>query len=85
MTIAPWSSTGNSPTCEHCGIHVTDRFGRVYDDNSDRVGRCPDCDTYRRLTCGSATGIDVSIPDPDRRRERMAIRRDSESCLILQL
>ena len=52
-------------TCQHCGSHVTDRFGRVYGDNCDRVHRCPECDSYRRLTRGTAAGKDVDIPDPE--------------------
>ncbi|UHQ95048.1 DUF7563 family protein [Haloterrigena alkaliphila] len=65
VTVAPWPSVDNSPTCEHCGEHVSERFCRVYGDNRDRAHRCSECDTYRRLTRGSAAGIDVSIPDPE--------------------
>ena len=65
VTVAPWPSSGESTTCRHCESFVTDRFSRVYGDNSDRVHRCPECDTYRRLTRGSAAGKTLSIPDPE--------------------
>ncbi|WP_440769908.1 DUF7563 family protein [Natronorubrum sp. DTA28] len=65
MTVAPWPSTDTSTTCEHCGAYVSDRFCRVYGDNDDRAHRCGDCDSYRRLTRGSAAGVDVGIPDPE--------------------
>ncbi|WP_120244759.1 DUF7563 family protein [Halopiger aswanensis] len=64
VTVAPWPSAGQS-TCLHCDSFVTDRFGRVFGDESDRVHRCPECDTYARLTRGSAAGKDVEIPDPE--------------------
>ena len=64
MTVAPWPSVDNS-TCKHCGAHVTDRFGRVFGDDRDRAHRCPECDTYRRLSRGSAAGLDAGIPDPE--------------------
>ncbi|WP_081443458.1 DUF7563 family protein [Haloterrigena turkmenica] len=65
VTVAPWPSAGSESVCEHCGAYVSDQFCRVYGDNSDRVHRCPECDTYCRLTRGSAAGIDVAIPDPE--------------------
>ncbi|WP_377076859.1 DUF7563 family protein [Natronoarchaeum sp. GCM10025703] len=53
-----------SPTCRNCGAHVSADFRRVYGDESDTVHRCRDCDTMRRLTRGSAAGLDLNIPDP---------------------
>ncbi|MFP8954525.1 hypothetical protein ACLI4Z_16385 [Natrialbaceae archaeon A-arb3/5] len=64
MTVAPWPSVDNS-TCRHCGEHVTNRFCRVFGDGSDRAHRCGECDTYARLSRGSAAGITVEIPDPE--------------------
>ncbi|WP_149782202.1 hypothetical protein [Natrinema hispanicum] len=64
VTVAPWPSVDHS-TCEHCGAHVTDRFRRVFGDDEDRAHRCGDCDTYARLSRGSAAGVDVAIPDPE--------------------
>ncbi|MFA9502378.1 hypothetical protein A6E15_02075 [Natrinema saccharevitans] len=52
-------------TCLHCGTHVTDRFRRVFGDDEDRAHRCGDCDTYARLSRGSAAGVDVAVPDPE--------------------
>ncbi|OVE84730.1 DUF7563 family protein [Natronolimnobius baerhuensis] len=52
-------------TCQNCGNHVSDQFSRVYGDNQNRVHRCPDCDSYRRLTRGSAAGKALEIPDPE--------------------
>jgi len=60
MTVAPWPSVDNS-TCNHCGAHITDRFHRVFGDDDDRAHRCGNCDTFARLSRGSAAGIDVSI------------------------
>ncbi|WP_083912400.1 DUF7563 family protein [Natronolimnohabitans innermongolicus] len=65
VTVAPWPSAGTDSTCCHCEAHVSDRFCRVCGDNSDRAHRCSECDSYRRLTRGSAVGKDVSIPDPE--------------------
>ena len=64
VTVAPWPSVDNS-TCKHCGAHVTDHFSRVFGDNRNRAHRCGDCDSYARLSRGSAAGVDVSIPDPE--------------------
>ncbi|WP_247004057.1 DUF7563 family protein [Halosolutus gelatinilyticus] len=65
VTIALWPSAGNSSTCEHCGTHVSDRFCRVFGDDRDRAHRCGECDSYRRLSRGSAAGKDVAIPGPE--------------------
>ncbi|WP_089789667.1 DUF7563 family protein [Natronobacterium haloterrestre] len=65
VTVAPWPSTGTDSRCQHCDSHVTDRFARVFGDDRDRAHRCPECDSYRRLTRGSAAGKDVDIPDPE--------------------
>lgn len=65
MTITPWSSTETESTCLHCESFVTDRFARVFGDDQDRAHRCPECDSYRRLTRGSAAGKDVDVPDPE--------------------
>ncbi|WP_083902792.1 DUF7563 family protein [Natrinema versiforme] len=64
VTVAPWPSVDRS-TCKHCGAHVTDRFRRVFGDDGDRAHRYGDCDTYARLSRGSAAGIDVSVPNPE--------------------
>ncbi|WP_226005034.1 DUF7563 family protein [Natrinema salinisoli] len=64
VTVAPWPSVDNS-TCNHCGVHVTDGFRRVFGDDDDRAYRRGDCDTYARSSRGSAAGIDVSVPDPE--------------------
>ena len=50
--------------CLNCGAHVTPEFRRGYGDDRNRVHRCPDCDTYTRLSSGSAAGKDVAIADP---------------------
>ncbi|UHQ98913.1 hypothetical protein HYG81_24435 (plasmid) [Natrinema zhouii] len=64
MTVAPWPSVDNS-TCNHWGAHIIDRFRRVFGDDDDRAHRCGDCDTYTRLSRGSAAGVDVSNLDPE--------------------
>ncbi|WP_084813314.1 DUF7563 family protein [Natrinema thermotolerans] len=52
-------------TCLHCGAHVSDRFRRVFGDDDDRAHRCGSCDSYARMSRGSAAGQPVSIPDPE--------------------
>ncbi|QCC53275.1 DUF7563 family protein [Natronorubrum bangense] len=64
VTFSLQSSTANS-SCRHCGAHVSDRFSRVFGDDDDRAHRCSECDTYARLSRGSAAGVDVGIPDPE--------------------
>ena len=57
---------GSDPerTCRYCGAHVSDRFGRVHGDENDVAHRCPACDCFRRLSRGSAAGVDIDLPDP---------------------
>ncbi|TYT61791.1 DUF7563 family protein [Natrialba swarupiae] len=64
VSSTPWTPVDRS-TCLHCGAHVTDQFGRVFGDDRDRAHRCGDCDSYARLSRGSAAGVDVPIPDPE--------------------
>ncbi|MDS0473794.1 hypothetical protein [Natrinema sp. 1APR25-10V2] len=64
VTVTPWPSVDNS-TCRHCDDYVTDRFRRIFRDDDDRAHRCGGCDTYARLSRGSAVGVDVAIPDPE--------------------
>jgi predicted RNA-binding Zn-ribbon protein involved in translation (DUF1610 family) len=41
--------TGNSgcrttmPSCDHCGSHVSERFARVFADETGQVFACPNC------------------------------------------
>ena len=51
--------------CEHCGAHVSTDFRRVYGDDDDRAHRCPECDTFRRLSEGSGAGLEVTCVDPE--------------------
>ncbi|ARS91396.1 DUF7563 family protein [Natrarchaeobaculum aegyptiacum] len=55
----------SSNTCQHCGAHVTEQFARVFGDDRDRAHRCGECDSYARLSRGSAAGLEVSVPDPE--------------------
>ncbi|WP_323172877.1 hypothetical protein [Natrialba sp. PRR66] len=64
VTTVPWSPVDHS-TCEHCEAHVTDQFRRVFGDDQDQAHRCSECDTYARLSRGSAAGVDVPVPDPE--------------------
>jgi hypothetical protein len=64
VTVAPWTS-GDQSTCRNCGAHVSEQFRRVYGDNGNRAHRCGECDTFARLTRGSAAGVAVPIPDPE--------------------
>ncbi|WP_457852209.1 DUF7563 family protein [Natronorarus salvus] len=31
------------PTCDHCDAHVSERFARVFSDQSGRIFACPNC------------------------------------------
>ena len=31
------------PTCDHCGAHISERFARVFADDSGDVLACPSC------------------------------------------
>ena len=31
------------PTCDHCKAHVSERFARVFADESGRLRACPNC------------------------------------------
>ncbi|WP_255192152.1 DUF7563 family protein [Natronobeatus ordinarius] len=64
VSVHTWQSASTS-RCLHCGAHVTDQFCRVFGDDRDRAHRCGECDTYARLSRGSAAGVDVPIPDPE--------------------
>ncbi|WP_226481412.1 DUF7563 family protein [Natrinema amylolyticum] len=50
--------------CLCCGSHVTPQFRRGFYDEKDRAHRCTTCDTYDRLSDGSAAGLDIGSPDP---------------------
>lgn len=51
-------------TCLGCGAHVTATFERTHGDNDDQAHRCPGCDSWSRISEGSAAGLDVPTPDP---------------------
>ncbi len=59
--------------CQHCNEHVPQNFRRVYGDKHDIAHRCFACDSYIRISQGTAAGLSVHVPDPDqysyRRRE----------------
>lgn len=63
MMTSPCSSAPRRD-CLRCGTHVSEQFQRVFVDDRDRVYRCPECDTFLRLSRGSAAGLDVEFPDP---------------------
>jgi len=50
--------------CLHCDRHVSERFQSVFGDEQDRAHRCLGCDCFRRVSRGSAAGVDVQFPDP---------------------
>ena len=56
------SADGRS--CRHCDRHVSDRFCAVFGDEDGVAHRCLGCDCFRRLSRGSAAGIQVDLPDP---------------------
>jgi len=52
--------------CRHCGRHVTSTFARVHGDEGGVTHRCLGCDTFARISSGSAAGLEVDAPDPKR-------------------
>ena len=52
-------------SCLHYGAHVSRDFRRVYSDSDDRAHRCRECDSFVRLTEGSAAGLDANTNDPE--------------------
>ena len=50
--------------CRYCGGHVSERFRAVYGDGDDVVHRCLGCDTFGRVSEGSAAGLEVDMADP---------------------
>ncbi|WP_449405059.1 DUF7563 family protein [Halorubrum xinjiangense] len=55
--------------CRYCDGHVSDRFRAVFGDENDVAHRCLGCDCFRRISCGSAVGVNVEDP-PERSPER---------------
>ena len=55
---------GEVGECLHCGRHVSESFCRVHGDERDRAHRCLGCDCFRRVSKGSAAGVDVDLVDP---------------------
>ena len=51
--------------CLHCGAHVSRDFRRVYGDSDDLAHRCRECDSFVRLSEGSAAGLEVGTNDPE--------------------
>ena len=51
--------------CRNCGARVSDLFRRVAGDSDDVAHRCRSCDSDRRISRGSAAGLELSIPDPE--------------------
>ena len=50
------SDVATTQTCEHCGSHVTTDFARTFGDAQHTVHRCLGCDTFGRISSGSAAG-----------------------------
>jgi len=55
----------NGGRCLHYGGQVSERFQSVFGDDDDRAHRCLGCDCFRRVSSGSAAGVNVDLPDPD--------------------
>lgn len=34
------------PDCDHCGMHISEQFARVFADPRGEVHACPDCATH---------------------------------------
>jgi len=59
------TESDESPTCRNCGAHVSEDFRRVFGDEDHVAHRCRECDTSRRLSRGSAAGVEVAVTDPE--------------------
>lgn len=56
----------DSDYCQNCGEPVSRKFALSHGDNDDIAHRCPECDIWRRISRGSAAGIDLpGHPDPE--------------------
>ena len=57
---------GSEPAgrCLHCNRHVSEKFQSVFGDEEGRAHRCLGCDCFRRVSRGSAAGVDIDLPDP---------------------
>lgn len=47
------TDTGSRIRCGNCGNTVSQQFGRVFGNNEDEIGSCPDCATYREMQDGA--------------------------------
>ena len=65
-----WTTDASSRRCQCCDSHVTSDFARTFGDANNVVHRCLNCDTFGRISLGSAAGCDVSQPDPQTTRGR---------------
>ncbi|RQG96637.1 hypothetical protein EA473_05890 [Natrarchaeobius chitinivorans] len=54
------TSPGTS-TRRRCRAHVANQFAREFGDDRNRAHHCGDCDSYTRLSRGSAAGLE-SVP-----------------------
>jgi hypothetical protein len=59
-----WASDTASRRCQFCDSHVTRDFARTFGDAENVAHRCLNCDTFGRVSSGSAAGRDISLPDP---------------------
>jgi len=59
----PTPESTERSTCNYCEAHVTADFRRTYG-NDGEAGRCPEWDSWTRISRGSAAGKDVHHPDP---------------------
>lgn len=50
--------------CLYCNRHISEKFQSVFGDEHGRAHRCLGCDCFRRVSRGSAAGIDIDLPDP---------------------
>ncbi|WP_442904922.1 DUF7563 family protein [Haladaptatus sp. CMSO5] len=46
------------PECNYCGSHVSDRFARVFADESGQVNACPNCSANAGIAEASKTRAD---------------------------
>lgn len=59
-----WGVEQDTQRCLECGSHVTPDFRRSHGDGRDRAHRCLQCDTFERVSHGSAAGKDIGLADP---------------------
>lgn len=56
------TDTGSRTRCGNCGETVSQDFARVFGNNDDEIGGCPNCKSFRDMKDGALPG-DIDADD----------------------